>query len=118
MIWNTAQFLMAFATPPSGSGGGQQSSAPWVMQLFPFFILIFVFYFLLIRPQQRKAKEHQKLMEGLRKGDKVVTSSGILGTVVGVQEKTVSIRSADTKLEILKSAVSEITERVNEPSQP
>jgi preprotein translocase subunit YajC len=117
MIWNTAQFVMALATPPSGSGGTGQSSAPWYIQFFPFFILIFIFYFLLIRPQQRKAKEHQKLMSALHKGDKVVTSSGILGTVVGVQEKTISIRSADTKLEILKSAVSEVTERANEPSQ-
>ncbi len=117
MIWNTAQFVMALAAPPSGSGGAGQTSAPWFMQLFPFLLLIFVFYFLLIRPQQRKAKEHQKLMTTLHKGDKVVTSSGILGTVVGVQEKTISIRSADTKLEILKSAVSEIVERVNEPSQ-
>jgi preprotein translocase subunit YajC len=116
MIWNT-QLVLALAAPPSGSGGAGQSSAPWYIQLFPFFILIFVFYFLLIRPQQKKAKEHQKLMGNMRKGDKVVTSGGILGTVVSVQDKTISIRSADTKLEILKSAVSEVVERANEPSQ-
>ncbi len=116
MIWNSAQLFLALA-PPSG-GGGQQSSAPWYIQLFPFFLLIFVFYFLLIRPQQKKAKDHASLLKNIKKGDKIITGSGIIATVVSVQEKTVSIRSADTKLEILKSAVSEITDRSGESSQP
>jgi preprotein translocase subunit YajC len=113
MIWNSAQYLLALA-PPTGGGSGQQSGAPWYVQLFPFFILIFVFYFLLIRPQQRKAKEHANLLKAIKKGDRIVTSSGIIATVISVQEKTLSIRSADTKLEILKSAVSDITERSGE----
>ena len=70
-----------------------------------------IFYVLLIRPQQKKAKEHEKLLKTLRPKDKVVTSGGVMGIVVSVQEKSVTIRSADTKLEVLKSAVSEITER-------
>ena len=70
-----------------------------------------VFYFILIRPQQKKAKEHDQLLKTLKPKDKVVTSGGVLGIVVSVQEKTVTIRSADTKLEVLKSAVSDITER-------
>ncbi len=116
MILNSAQMLLALAAPPGGGAGGQ-SSAPSYLQFVPFLLLIFVFYFLLIRPQQRKAKEHDKLLKAIKKGDRIVTSSGIIATVVNVQEKTISIRSADTKLEILKSAVSEITERANEPSQ-
>lgn len=113
---NSAQMLLALAAPPGGGTGGQ-SSAPSYLQFVPFLLLILVFYFLLIRPQQRKAKEHDKLLKAIKKGDRIVTSSGIIATVVNVQEKTISIRSADTKLEILKSAVSEITERANEPSQ-
>ncbi len=116
MIGNTIQILLAIGAPPQG-GGGQQS-APFYVTLFPFFLLIFVFYFILIRPQQKKAKEHDALVKNLKRGDKVVTSSGIIATVVNVQEKTVSIRSADTKLEILKSAVSEITEKASDSSQP
>lgn len=76
----------------------------------------FIFYFLLIRPQQKKAKEHDAMMKTIRNGDKVLTSGGILGTVVSVKEKSLSIRSADTKLEILKSAVTQITERANNNS--
>jgi preprotein translocase subunit YajC len=68
-------------------------------------------YLLMIRPQQKKAREHDTLMKGLKPGDKVVTTSGILGVVLTIKDKTVSLRSADTKLEVLKSAVAEITER-------
>jgi preprotein translocase subunit YajC len=65
---------------------------------------------------RKKAKEHAEMLKTIRPGDKVVTSGGVVATVVSVKEKTVAIRSADTKLEVLKSAVSEITERTGEPS--
>ena len=71
--------------------------------------MIFVFYFIFIKPQQKKARDHDTLMKTIRSGYKILTTSGIIGTVVGVKDKSISIRSADTKLEILKSAVSEIT---------
>ncbi len=115
MNWNLANLVLALA-PPTGSGSGQPG-APWYIQLFPFFLLIFVFYFLLIRPQQKKAKTHTEMLKNIKRGDKIVTSSGIVATVVSVQEKTISIRSADTKLDILKSAVSEITDAGHESSQ-
>lgn len=74
-------------------------------------IMGFMFYFVLIRPQQKKAKEHAALLKTVKNGDKVVTSSGIVGTVVNVKDDVISIRSSDSKLEILISAVSEIKER-------
>jgi preprotein translocase subunit YajC len=77
-------------------------------------ILFFVFYFMAIRPQSKKAKEHATMLKAMKAGDKVITSGGVVGTVVSVKEKTISIRSAETKLEILKSAISEITERSGE----
>jgi preprotein translocase subunit YajC len=70
-----------------------------------------MFYLMMIRPQQKKAKEHAALLNTLKPGDKIVTSGGIVGTVVSVKDKSVSIRSADTKLEVLKSSVSDVTER-------
>ena len=87
-----------------------QAPPPWV-NIVPLVLIMVVFYFILIRPQQRKARDHEQLLKTLRPKDKVVTSGGVMGVVVSVQDKTVTIRSADTKLEILKSAVSEITER-------
>jgi preprotein translocase subunit YajC len=70
-----------------------------------------VMYFVMIRPQQKKAREHENMLKTMKPGDKVMTSGGILGVIVAVKDKTVSLRSAETKLEVLKSAVTEIIER-------
>jgi len=86
--------------------------------LFPVLIFV-VFYFMLIRPQQKKQKETQKMLESLRSGDKVVTTSGILGTVTNVKEKTVIVRIADNvKVELLRSAIQTVTQRTSEDDQP
>ena len=76
-----------------------------------------VFYFALIRPQQKKAKDHAELLKAVRPGDKIVTTGGVVAVIVSVKEKTLSIRSADSKFEITKSAIAEITERGGEPSE-
>ena len=70
-----------------------------------------VFYFLLIRPQRVRAKQQDSLLKNLKSNDRVVTSSGIVGIVISVKDKSVTLRSADSKLEVLKSAVTEITEK-------
>jgi preprotein translocase subunit YajC len=98
--------------PPSGQPG-----PPWYVQMFPIFLLVFAFYFAIIMPQKKRQKQHEALLKGIKNGDKVTTTSGIIGVVVGIKEKSVSIRSADTKLEILKSAIAEIiSEREGESS--
>jgi preprotein translocase subunit YajC len=76
--------------------------------------MIAVAYLVLLRPQSKKAKEQAAMIKTVKAGDKIITVSGIVGTVVSVKDKTLSLRSADTKLEILKSAVSDITERSGE----
>ena len=80
-------------------------------------LVVVVFYMIGIRPQQKKAKEHAALLKALKPGDKIVTTGGIVSVVITVKEKTLSVRSADAKFEILKSAVSEITERSGEATQ-
>ena len=72
--------------------------------------MIGVFYFLLIRPQQKQARQQEDMRKAIKRGDKVVTTSGILGTVTGVKERSLNIRSDDAKLEILKSAVAQVVE--------
>ena len=77
-----------------------------------------MFYFVLIRPQSKRAKEQANMLKTLKKGDKVTTSSGIVGVIVAVGDRIVTLRSgADTKLEVLKSAVTEITERTGGSSE-
>lgn len=99
--------LLAFA-PPAKPG---ESAPPVWTSLIPLILLIVVFYFALIRPQQKRAREQADLIKHLRPGDKVVTSSGIVGVVITIKEKTMTLRSADTKMEITKGAVTEVTER-------
>jgi preprotein translocase subunit YajC len=72
---------------------------------------------LLFAPQRKKAKELEATIKSLKAGDKVVTNSGILAVVLSIKDKSLSIRSADSKLEILKSSVLEVVERGSEPSE-
>jgi preprotein translocase subunit YajC len=100
--------LLAFAAPPAGSQSGPQQNP--LIAFLPMILLVVVFYFILIRPQQQRAKLQAKMLEALKSGDKVVTSAGIVGTVVTVKEKdkTVTIRSGDAKFEVTKSSITEI----------
>jgi preprotein translocase subunit YajC len=79
--------------PPQG-----QSAQPMWTSLIPLVLLIVVFYVALIRPQQKKAKQHAELLKSLKANDRVVTSSGIVGIVISVKDRTVTMRSADAKL--------------------
>lgn len=73
-------------------------------------LLVIVFYFVLIRPQQKRAKQQALLIGSIKAGDKVVTTSGIVGVVINVKDKTVTLRSFDAKMEVTKSSVTEILE--------
>jgi preprotein translocase subunit YajC len=83
---------IAYAMAPAQGQGGQQNP----MSFFIFMALLFaVFYFILIRPQQKRQKEHRQLLGNLKKGDKVITSGGIQGTVVGLSDTVVTVEIAD-----------------------
>ncbi len=69
-----------------------------------------IVYFMMLRPQSQQRKQQAKLLETLKSGDKVVTSSGIVGVVITVKDNTVSLRSADAKMEVTKSSVTQILE--------
>jgi len=73
----------------------------------PLILIFAIFWFLLIRPQQKEKKIHQQMLANLKKGDKVITSSGIYGTIFDVKENTVLLRIGDKelKIELLKSAI-------------
>ncbi|MFM7554310.1 MAG: preprotein translocase subunit YajC, partial [Verrucomicrobiota bacterium] len=67
-----------------------------------------IFYVMLIRPQQKRAKEQAKLVSELKTGDKVTTTSGIVGVVVGIKDNSVTLRSGESKLEVTKAAIGEV----------
>src|ERR1035437_10942731 len=98
--------ILAMATPPANGQPAQQSNP--LVAFAPMILLVVVFYFILIRPQQQRAKAQTKMLSALKAGDKVVTASGIVGVVLSVKDKTVSLRSADAKFEVTKASVTEI----------
>lgn len=86
----------------------QQAVNP-IVNLFPLMAIFVIFYFLLIRPQKRKDKEHQKMLASLNKNEEVVTTSGIHGTIVNVKDKTIILRVDDNvKIEVEKNCVAYI----------
>ena len=87
----------------------QQSVANPLFQFLPLVLIFVIFYFLLIRPQKQKEKEHLKMLSGINKNDEVVTLSGIHGTVINVKEKTLILRiDENVKIEIEKSSIAYI----------
>ncbi|MDP2927881.1 MAG: preprotein translocase subunit YajC [Candidatus Omnitrophota bacterium] len=87
----------------------QSGAVSPLVQFFPLVLIFIIFYFLLIRPQKQKEKEHQKMLAGIEKNDEVVTSGGIHGTVVNVKEKTLILRiDENVKMEIEKNSVAYI----------
>jgi len=94
------------------------SSSPLQMAL-PFVVMLGVMYFLMIRPQQKRMKEHKTLMSELKNGDEVVTSSGIIGTIAGMSEKVVTLEvSKNVQLKILRSQVNQVVKGQIQDIQP
>jgi preprotein translocase subunit YajC len=95
-----------FAMAPQGGdqGGGLMST------LIMFGAIFLIFYFMIIRPQQKRTKEREKLLSSIQKGDKVITNGGIHGVVSSVEEKTVILQVSDnTKLKFERSAITSVT---------
>ena len=103
-IAHAADLAYAAAASPGGSG---QSQA--VVQILFLAALFAIFYFLLIRPQQRQRRDREAMLNAVKRGDKVVTSGGLHGTVVGLSEHTVVLKVTDqVKLEFERSAIGRI----------
>ena len=110
MHMNRLNEILAQAAPPAGqpqpTGWQALLASPMVLLL----LMAVMMYFILFRPQQQQRKRQEKMLQALKSGDKVLTSSGIIGQIITVKDKTVSLRSADAKMEVTKASVVEILE--------
>jgi preprotein translocase subunit YajC len=77
-----------------GAGGAPEASPMWSF-IVPMLFMVVIFYFLLIRPQQKKSKEHKALLDNLKKGDRIITSGGLIGTIVNLDDQIVNVEIAD-----------------------
>jgi preprotein translocase subunit YajC len=81
----------------------------FIMQIMPFLLMILIFYFLLIKPQQKQLKERQKMLSNLKVGDKVLTAGGIIGTISSLDNDKIEVEIAkNVKVTMLKSSVTSV----------
>lgn len=87
------------------AGGETPGGADMLMQFLPLILMFAIFWFLLIRPQQKRAKAHKQMLSELKRGDTVITSSGIMGKILEIDDEQVLLQSADSKIRISRAAV-------------
>ncbi len=90
-----------FMAPGDGAGNPAGS----VVMILGF---VAIFYFILIRPQQKQRKQHQEMVKNLKKGDNVVTAGGIIGTVIYLTDDRVTVKSGETRLEVERSKIGQV----------
>ncbi len=101
--------LKFFLLAQAGAPGADYKGPGLFNMMIPMILMFVIMYVVLIRPQQRKQKEHDELVKKLKAGDKVVTNGGIHGTIAAVKDKTVLLRVADNfKIEINRANIGEI----------
>ncbi len=104
-------FGLAFAmgSAPSGADAAAGGGMAAFQQIIPLVFMFAIFYFLLIRPQQKKAKEHKALLESMKKGDNVITAGGVHGKVTAVENELVTLEIANNvNIKITKSYIAAI----------
>ena len=110
----TASFSTVLLAAADAAPQQTQGQNLWMM-LGPA-LLVFMFIFMM-SSQRKRTRQQQEMLKTLKSGDKVSTTSGIIGTIVTVKDRSVSIRSEDSKLEVLKSSVTEVLERKADPAE-
>jgi preprotein translocase subunit YajC len=95
---------------PAFAQGGPAGGSDFFVQLIPILLMFVIFYFLLFRPQQQRAKQHREMVSNIRRGDTVVTSGGIIGKVTKVKdENEIEVEIAEnTRIRVIKSTVAEV----------
>ena len=102
--------VTAIGAPMIGGPSGDLTSM--LVQVFPFLAIIALFYFMIMRPQQRRAKEHQARIAAVKRGDTVVLSSGMIGKVVRVEDQEVGVEIAqNVTVKVVKTMVAEVRTR-------
>ena len=87
--------MTSIAYAMAQGGGTAQGGSGGFASFVPLILMFVIFYFLLIRPQQKKAKEHQRMIGDLRKGDRIITNGGLYGRITGLDENTLTVEIAD-----------------------
>lgn len=109
LIAGSIDMVYAMAGQPGGAaGGGPQGPMAMLQSFLPLILIFVIFYFLLIRPQSKKAKEHKQMLENLKKGDKVMTNGGIYGIIEDIDTETATLKVGikdDVKIKVSRAYI-------------
>ncbi|MEW6325187.1 MAG: preprotein translocase subunit YajC [Nitrospirota bacterium] len=112
MVKTVLQWIAApaWAQAPSGGGPAAPGGGPaGLISFIPFLLIFVLFYVLMILPQQRQRKKHQAMLAALKKGDRVVTSSGLIGSITNIHDDVVTLQIAENvKVKMLRSAIASL----------
>jgi len=109
-----ADTVYAMAAPPAGGSAAPQGAMAMMQSFLPLVLIFIIFYFLLIRPQSKKAKEHKQMLDNLKKGDKVMTNGGIYGLIEEIDEKTATLKVGvkdDVKIKINRAYIAGLRDK-------
>ena len=96
---------VAYAMGTPQAGAGPASGTDMLMQFLPLIVMFVIFWFLLIRPQQKRAKVHKQMLAELKRGDHVMTSSGLLGRILEIDDEQVLLESGEAKLRVSRGSI-------------
>jgi preprotein translocase subunit YajC len=101
-----------FAAPAFAQAAGGGGAAGGLIGIIPFVLIFAIMYFLMIRPQQKKVKEHRTMIEAVRRGDQVVTAGGLIGKVTKVADAEVEVELApNVRVRVVKSTLSQVVSK-------
>ena len=111
---STEPMLMMMQAAPAGGPGGVGAA---LIQFFPFIAVFVIFYLLMIRPQQRRVKEHQAAINAVKRGDEIVTGGGIRGKVTKVSDDEAEVEIAQgVKVRVIKSTITQVLGAKSKPA--
>jgi len=102
-----------------GQGGASAEGAGGFSAFIPLILMFVIFYFLLIRPQQKKSKQHREMISSLKKGDRIITTGGLHGRITGVQDTTLTVEIADkVRVKVARGNVGGLAQSQVQPNEP
>jgi len=109
--------LIGIAYAMAQGGGAPAQGSGGFSAFVPLILMFGIFYFLLIRPQQKKAKEHRQMLETLKKGDRIITSGGIHGRITGLDENTLRVEIADkVQIKVSRGNIAQLMQSAAAPA--
>ena len=109
---------IAFAMGTPQAGGAPASGTDMLVQFLPLILMFAIFWFLLIRPQQKRAKAHKQMLSELKRGDRIMTSGGFIGRILAVDHDQLLLHCGDAQLRLNRGAVGAVLDKNGKAEEP